>query len=158
MAQLVDDVIDGLCGGFNGKGARRTPEASIPSALAFIQIEIDKGNVFKLNVFPNVDLGPIQQRVNADMRALWKGRFKLIPQLRWLIAEVPIAVLIPGRKIPLFGPRAFFIRANAQDHARIAFIFDQILEPLRLQGRATGDPSHGWIHSRGQGFFVLPDH
>jgi hypothetical protein len=158
MAQLFDDVVDRLCGGLDRKGARRTAEASIPSALALIQIEIDKRNILEFDVFPNIDFSPVQQGVNADMRALWESRFKLIPQLRWLIAKIPIAVLIPWRKVALFCARALFVRANAQDNARITFVFDQILEALRLQRRAAGHAPHGRIHSRGQGFFVLPDH
>src|SRR5689334_17341187 len=124
MAQFIDDIVHRLGGGLDGEGARRTTEASIPSALAPIQIEIDKWNIFEFDVLPDIDLGPVQQWVNTDMRALRKGGFKLVPQLRWLIAKIPIAMLVPRRKITLFGARAFFIRANAQDDARIAFLFD----------------------------------
>ena len=60
VTQFFNDVVDRLRRGFNGEGARRAAEASIACAVSLIEIQIHKRNVFVLDVFPNIDLRPVE--------------------------------------------------------------------------------------------------
>src|SRR5947209_423563 len=45
MAQFFNDIVHRFGGGLDGKGAWRTSEASIASAVAFVQIQIHEGDI-----------------------------------------------------------------------------------------------------------------
>ena len=108
MPQLLNDLVHRLGRGFDRKGAGGAPQAPVPGAVPPIQIEVDKRDILQLDVFPNVEFGPVQQRVDPDVRALREGGFELIPEFRRLIPEVPLAVLVAGlqRQPRLFSRRA----------------------------------------------------
>ena len=68
--------------------------------------------------------------MNADVGSWRKRRLKLIPELRRLIAEIPIAVFVAWREVALFGSRPFFVRPHTEDDARIPFCSSNCLSPL----------------------------
>ena len=84
--------------------AGRAAKTAITRPVPLVEIEIDEGNVLKLDVFPNVDFRPVQQRMDSDVRSRRKCRLELIPEFRRLITEIPIAMLVTGREIALLGP------------------------------------------------------
>src|SRR4026208_600665 len=99
MAQLVNDVVHGLGRRFDRGRAGRATKTAIASSFPLVEIEIDKGNVLELYIFPYVDFRPIQQRMDSDVRPRRKGRLELIPEFRRLIAEIPIAMFVPRREV-----------------------------------------------------------
>jgi hypothetical protein len=92
--QLRDNVRDCRGTGGHRTGARHTAQAAIPPPLALVEIEAGKGDLFPVQIFPNVHFGPIQERMNADGGAGWKSGVELVPQLGRLIAEIPLAMLV----------------------------------------------------------------
>ena len=158
MTQFVDDLVDRLRGRLDGRGAGRATEAPVASAIALVEIQIHEGNIFVLDVLPDIDLGPIQQRMDANMGAGRESRLELIPEFGRLIAEVPVAMLIAGRKIPLLRSRPLFVRSHTENNTGVPLLLDQLFQSVRLEGGATGDTTHRMVHARRQGFFVLPHH
>src|ERR1041385_4605351 len=107
MPQLIDDVVHGLRRRCNRHRARRTTETAITGPIPFAEIEIHKRNVLELDVFPNIDLRPIQQRMDPDVSARGKRCLELIPEFGWLIAEIPVAMFVTRREISLLGSSHF---------------------------------------------------
>src|SRR6185295_2676578 len=135
MAQLVNNVVHRFCRRFDRGRAGRAAETPIAGSLTFIEIEIDEGNVFELDVLPNIDFSPIQQRMDPDMCSWRKGRLELIPELRRLIPEIPIAMLVTRREVTFLGSLFFNVSATTENNARIALLLNQLLEPIGFQGR-----------------------
>ena len=157
MPQLLDDLVHRLGRGFDRKGAGGAPQAPVPGAVPPIQIEVDKRDILQLDVFPNVEFGPVQQRVDPDVRALREGGFELIPEFRRLIPEVPLAVLVARRKVSFLGPRALLIRPDAEDNAGVPLFFHQLLQRVGLEGCAAGHPPKRMVHPCRQRLLVLAD-
>ena len=91
------------------------------------------------------------------MRAFGERRLELVPQLRRLLAEVPVAVLVARREVALLGARAFLIGPHAENDAGIALFGQQVLEPVRFERRTALDAAQGVVHALGQGVLVLAD-
>src|SRR3990167_8417503 len=125
MTQLIDDLVDRLRGRLDGRGAGCATEAPVASAIALVEIQIHEGNIFVLDVLPDIDLRPIQQRMDADMGAGRESRLELIPEFGRLIAEIPVAMLIAGRKIPFLRSRPLFVRSHTENNAGVPLLFDQ---------------------------------
>ena len=115
MPQLLDDVVHRLCGGLDGRRTGRTTQTAISGPVPLVEIEIDKWNILQLDVFPDIDFGPVKQGMNSDMSSRRERGFELIPQFGRLIPKVPIAVLVPRRKIPLLCPGPFLVGANTPE-------------------------------------------
>src|SRR4029077_1529210 len=156
VPQLVNDVVHGLCRRSDWRRAGRTAEAAIAGPLPLVEIEIDEGNVLALDVFPNIDFRPIQQRMNSDVCPRRKSRLELIPELRRLIAEIPIAMFVTRREVAFLGSRPFLICAHTEDDACIALLLNQLLEPIGFQGRTAVDATQRMIHPGRERFLVLP--
>ena len=138
-----------------GHGTGGAAQAAIPRPIPSVEIEIHEGNVLVLDVLPDVDLRPIEEWMNPNMRAGWKGGFELVPQLRRLVAEIPIAMFVARGKIPLLRPGAVFVRADPENNAGVASLFDQMLHRVGLRGRAADIPPQRVVHAGCQGFLVL---
>src|SRR3989338_7052909 len=50
-----------------------------------------------------------------------KVGFELVPELGRLIADVPLVISVPRRKIAFLRTASFFIRPHPNDHSRIRF-------------------------------------
>src|SRR5688500_1488201 len=98
MPKFFDDVVHILGGGFDRRGTGCAAQAAIARAVTLVEIQIDEGDILELDVLPNINLGPIQQRMNADVGAGRKGRLVLIPELRRLVSEIPVSMFIPWRE------------------------------------------------------------
>src|SRR5262245_25387402 len=106
VPQFFNDVVHALGGRFDRSRTGRAAQAAIAGPIPSIKIEINEGNVLKFNVLPNIDLRPIQQRMDPYVCSGRKSCFELVPELRGLIAEIPIAVFVAGREVPFLSPRA----------------------------------------------------
>src|SRR5262245_25925973 len=85
-----------------------------------------------------------------------KGRLELVPELRRLITEIPIAMLVTRREIAFLGPRPFFVCPHTENDARIALLLNQLLESIGFQGRTAVDAAQCMIHPGRERFLVLP--
>ena len=56
------------------------------------------------------------------MRAGREIRLVLSPQFRGLIADIPLAVPVPGRKVALLGAAALFVGPGADDDPGIGLL------------------------------------
>src|SRR5687767_2893232 len=115
MTQLFDNLIDRFRRGFDWRGAGSTAETAITSPISLVQVEVDERNTLELDVLPDIDFRPIQQRMDPDVCPGRKRGLELIPELRRLITEIPVAMLIARGKIAFFRPGAFLVRPNPQD-------------------------------------------
>src|SRR5262249_44593466 len=58
------------------------------------EIERDDGNLLRLNVEPDVQLGPVGERENANAVALIMAAVIEVPQCRPLVLGVPLALCV----------------------------------------------------------------
>ena len=97
------------------------------------------GHVLALDVFPDVQLGPVQQRVNADVGARLEVRLELVPQLGRLVLDVPFHVLVARAEVAFLGPGRFLVAADADDDAVVVVLVEHRLEGVLLQDAAALD-------------------
>ena len=88
VAEFFDDFADGFRVGFNRAGAGGASEAAIALSFGVCEVERDDRHVLALDIFPDVQLGPVEQRMNTNVRTLFVVGFKLVPQLRRLITKI----------------------------------------------------------------------
>src|SRR6266498_5082818 len=81
VAQFLDDLTHGLRLGLDRESARVAAQAAKTLAFLVGEIERDDRHVLALDVFPNVQLRPVQQGMDPDVRPLVEIRLELIPQL-----------------------------------------------------------------------------
>src|SRR2546428_8370516 len=98
-SQLLDDLVHGLGRGLDRERARSAAQAPVAGPVALVEVEVDDRDVLSADVFPDVDLRPVEQGMDPDVRALGEGSLELVPQLRGLLPEVPVAVLVPRREV-----------------------------------------------------------
>src|ERR1035438_215225 len=82
VAQLLDDLAHRARLRLDGERARVTADAPVTFPLLVREVERDDGHALALDVFPDIQLRPVQQRVDADMGARLEVRLELVPQLR----------------------------------------------------------------------------
>jgi hypothetical protein len=136
--EFGQDLVDAGGGRTNRIGDVLIAQRAI--ALAVLrEIERDDRNVFALGVGPDVGFGPMQDRMNAQMRAGRRRSVELVPELRGLIAHVPAAFESARREHALLGAGRFLIAANAGDQAVKAIFGQRPLQPFGLaRGGARG--------------------
>src|SRR5215471_4950861 len=132
--QLQDDLGD-------GGGVRRHREGDIllaqRSEAATVAREI-KGHhrhALSLDITPNVDLRPAEERVHAHVAARRRLRVEAVPELRRLVPEVPAARGIAWAKDSFLAADRLLVAADAEDHAAEAALGDDALE---TEGLARG--------------------
>src|SRR5256885_212964 len=94
VAQLLDDLVQGFCRGLDRERAGGAAQAPVASPVALVEVEVDDRNLFGADVFPDVDLGPVEQGMDPDVCAFGERGLELVPQLRRLLPEIPVAVLV----------------------------------------------------------------
>src|ERR1035437_6858514 len=88
-AQFLHDLMHRARLGLHRECARVTPNTPVTFSLLVGEVERDDGDALALDIFPDVQLRPVQQRVNADMSPRLEVRLELVPQLRRLGLDVP---------------------------------------------------------------------
>ena len=84
-----------------------------------VEVEGRHRDALALDVLPDVELGPVEQRVHAHVRAGLEVGLEVAPELRRLVVDVPVVLHVARREVALLGARALFVRAHADDHARV---------------------------------------
>src|SRR5216683_7196882 len=100
--ELDQDFLDAR--GIRGYGIGDVLIAQRAIALAVPgEIKRNDRDVFALGVGPDVGFGPMQDRVDAQMRAWRRRGVELVPEFRGLIAHVPAAFGAARREHTLLG-------------------------------------------------------
>src|SRR5215813_11021218 len=93
---------------------------------------------------PDVGFGPMEDRMDAQMRASRQPGVEVIPEFRRLIAHVPMALKAARREHPLLGASRFLVAANAGEQAIEAMFGKGKLQPLGLaRSRPRGRRQRG---------------
>src|SRR2546429_1200331 len=79
VAQLLDDLVNGFCRGLDREGAGGATQAPVASPFALVEVQVDDRDVLGANVFPDVDLGPVEQGMDPDVRAFGERGLELVP-------------------------------------------------------------------------------
>src|SRR5438105_5259562 len=163
--QLVDDFRQRVGVGSDRTGARRAAERSHPALhqlrlfaghgdderlflhdergaadddLALLgEVERDDRNVFDVDVLPDVDLGPVRQREDADALAGPQLAVQQAPELRTLTLRIPLAVRVAHGEDALLRARALFIAAGAADGRIEIAGLQRVEQRFRLQESAA---------------------
>src|ERR1039458_3345885 len=139
-AQFLHDLMHRARLRLDRERARVTPNAPVTLPLVIGEVERDDGHALTLDVLPDVQLRPVQQRMNPDVGPGLEVRLELIPQLRRLILHVPLHVLVARAEVTFLGPRRLLVAAGADDDAREVVLLEHRLERVLLQRAAALDP------------------
>src|SRR5690606_12891856 len=112
--QLRDDLVYRRGRTVYRKGNVVVAQRAITLAIAG-EVELDHGNAFTADVPPDVQLGPMQERMHAQVGARRQVGVEVIPELRRLVSEVPFAGIAPGAEYALFRPYALFVPSDSGD-------------------------------------------
>src|SRR5262249_37162931 len=113
-------------------------ERAIALAVAR-EIERDDRDPLAPRIGPDVDLGPMQDRMHPQMRAGPQAGIELVPELGRLAAHVPLAGAPARGKQGLLGAGRLLVAADAGDQAVEAVLLERLLEACGLaRGRARG--------------------
>src|SRR2546425_1010616 len=86
-----------------------------------------------LDVAPDIDFGPIKQRLHTDVLAFGRVGYELSPEFRRFSFVIPFKFGVARRKISLLGASWIFVAPDASDE-RVPFVFGQhLLERDRFQ-------------------------
>src|SRR5205814_9929586 len=85
------------------------------------------------DVLPDVELGPVRDREDADVLALADARVVEVPQLGPLNTRVPLAEVVAEREDPLLRAAALLVAAGAADRRVEAVLLDRVEQRRRLQ-------------------------
>ena len=98
--ELGHDLIDRLRPGFNRERAGRAPQRAIAVPGAVVKVQRNDRDFLALDVLPDVQFRPVQERVNPDVRARREVGLELVPEFRRLIRGVPLHVGVARRSAP----------------------------------------------------------
>ena len=91
----------------------------------------------RLRVVPDVDLGPMQDRVHAKVCAVRRRGVEVVPELRRLVAHVPVALGSTGREHALLGARCLLIAPDAGEQPVEAMLRERELQSFGLPCSGT---------------------
>jgi len=95
-ADLFDNLIEGGGRGFDRRAAGDAADTPVPFSIP-AEIERDDGQRLPLDVAPDVQLGEVENGVDAEMLFLAQEGFVLIPDLRRLVLVVPLEFFVRGK-------------------------------------------------------------
>ena len=85
-----------------------------------------------MDVLPDVELGPVGERKDADALALVLARVVEAPELRALLLRVPAVLRRAEREDALLGARLLLVAARAAERRVEAVLVERLLQALRL--------------------------
>src|SRR5580692_899660 len=134
--ELGDDLVDGARLRRHRRGDVGIAERAIALAVAR-EIKWDDRDALAPRIGPDVGLGPMQDRMDAQMSARRRRGVEVIPEFRRLIADIPAALDPARREHPLLGAGRLLVAANAGEQAVEAVFGERELQPFGLaRGRA----------------------
>ncbi len=99
-----------------------------------------------MDVAPDVDLGPVQQRMDPQMGPGREVGVELVPEFRRLVAEVPLPGVAARAEHPLLGAHALLVAADPGDDAGELVLGDGVAQAQRLARGRAGGGRQGRIH------------
>src|SRR4029078_2355344 len=78
-------------------------------------VEGNDRDVLQVDVLPDVELGPVRQREDADRLALVLARVVEAPELRALALRIPAVLRAAEREHALLGARFLLVAAGAAE-------------------------------------------
>ena len=125
-------------------GRRRVPCCSritelprIDGFAFFREIERHDGNIFRVDVEPDVHFRPIRERENANAFALVMAAVVKIPKFGALVFRVPLAERIAEGIDALFGAGFFLVAARAAESGIETAFGQRVEQRARLQQAAA---------------------
>ena len=79
------------------------------------EIERHDRNLLDVDVVPDVDLGPVREREDADALARADAAVQQVPELRPLVLRIPLALRVAEREDALLGARALLVAPRAAE-------------------------------------------
>src|SRR5688500_12414502 len=95
-----------------------------------------------MDVLPDVDLGPVGEREDADAFPRLQPAVQQVPGLGTLAFRIPLAVRVADREYALLGARALFVAAGAADGGVKVARLEGVEQRLRLQEPAAALGAH----------------
>ena len=99
------------------------------------------GMFSQVDVVPDVELGPVGEREDADALALVRARVVELPQLGPLALRIPAMLGRAEREDPLLGPRLLLVAPRAAEGGVEAVLVERLLQRLRSSSRRCAGPS-----------------
>jgi hypothetical protein len=143
--QLLDDLVEGGGVARDGGGDVLVAERAVALAVPG-EVQVDHGDVLAADVAPDVELGPVQERVDPDVGAGREAGHVLVPELRRLVLEVPGVARVARAEVALLGPRALLVAADPGDQAVEAVPREGAVQPGGLARRRAGRGRQGRVH------------
>ena len=111
-------------------------------------------DLLQVDVLPDVQLGPVRQREDADRLALLDLAVVHVPQLGALVLRVPTVLAVAEGIHALLGARLLFVAARATEGGIEAVLVQRLLETFGLHhvgvlGTAVGEGVHVLCHTVG---------
>src|SRR5688572_6229255 len=132
--QLGDDRFDRVGDAVDRERDVLVAERAV--ALAVLgEIQLDHRDLLARDVAPDVHLGPMQQRMDTQVRAGRQVGVEIVPEFRRLVAEVPLPALAARAEHPLLGAHSLLVAPDAGDDAVEAVALDRIPEADGLARR-----------------------
>jgi hypothetical protein len=131
--------------------------AEVHGAL-FGEVEIDDGDVFFVDVLPDVHLGPVGEGEDADGLAGVDAAVVEVPKFGALVLGVPLAGFVAEGVDALFGSGFFFVATRAAECGVETIVLEAVEQGLRFEEAAAALGVEGdGIGAGGEGGFVAPD-
>ncbi len=98
---------------------------------------------------PDVELGPVRQREDAEVLASLVAAVVDAPKFGSLGARVPLPERVTERVHALFGSRSFFVAASPAEYGIKLVLGNRVKQGDRLQRVAAGARAGGVLHASG---------
>ena len=121
------------------------------------EVQRHHGNVFGVDVGPDVDLGPVRQREHADAVAAAQPAVVEVPEFGALVLRVPAMLRIAEAEHALLGAGLLFVAARATDGGIAAVLVERLLERLGLHDVGVARAMRERRNARGLAGFVRVD-
>ena len=114
--------------------ADRVEHPVAPEHLTLVR-EVDRRQLepFAGDVLPDVELGPVRDREDANLLAAAEAAVVEVPELGTLRARVPLAEVVAEAEDPLLRAGALLVAARAADRRVEAVLLDRVEQRRRLQ-------------------------
>ena len=157
----ADDPLFGFGGDFGGHAVvvdQNQSTVHVDNLSLRRKVERDDRDFFEVDVLPNVELGPVRDRKDADALALADLAVVDVPQLGALVFGVPSMVFVAEGVDTFFGTRLFFVATGTAERGVELVLVERLLERVGLHDvsvdiTAVGERADALLHA----FFVDVD-
>ncbi len=101
------------------------------------EVERDDGDLFRVEVEPDVELGPVGEREDADGLAFAEAGVVEAPELGALVLGVPLAGGVAEGVDAFLGAGLFFVAAGSAEGCVVAAFFEGVEQGAGLEQAAA---------------------